>query len=322
MDYLLIKTVHVGAATISIIGFSWRGLLMLRSSPLLQQKWLARDAAVHCLYSVSHAAFAQLRQDLWQLKLKYEQSGIDTARMPLGVHPASLDARTGGAFAADVRKVILRYAGTGNLRRATFTALRVPDRWWRFGALERDGQGGWQRVEIPRLETQAVDIFNVAVEDGVDLGPERGLDAIFNVLPEEYPEEDNLFTVINKGYRFNDDRDLPVFRNKLSALARFSNPQRTSAADLDCASCHYADAARFYVRNRFPELDDVLPADAFRNPDPDLFDLSNTTLAVRSARVVRAFGFHGDQPVVSQRTINESAAVADRFNREMLAAAR
>ena len=38
MDYAAIKFVHVACAVLSIAGFAWRGLLMLRDSPLLRAR--------------------------------------------------------------------------------------------------------------------------------------------------------------------------------------------------------------------------------------------------------------------------------------------
>ncbi|HEY7996070.1 MAG TPA: SirB2 family protein [Steroidobacteraceae bacterium] len=40
MDYLAVKTLHVGCAIASIAGFAARGVLMLRDSPLLERRWL------------------------------------------------------------------------------------------------------------------------------------------------------------------------------------------------------------------------------------------------------------------------------------------
>ena len=39
MDYLLLKQVHLASAVLSITGFTARGLLMLRDSPLLQSRF-------------------------------------------------------------------------------------------------------------------------------------------------------------------------------------------------------------------------------------------------------------------------------------------
>ena len=277
-------------------------------------RWLVRDAAIHAIYRLEGDEPDLLLGGLWALKRANGRLGVRTDGLPLGVHPALRSPVTAGRFSQALNTLVLRHARGDRLHRVTFTALRVPTRWWRFGALEKVGESRWQRVDIPRLDAPSVDIFNVAVEDGVDLGPERGLDAVFNVLPEEYPERDNLLPLINKGYRFNDARDRPVFAEKLDAVARFENPASSNADELDCASCHYTDAARYYAENRFPDLRDLQPKDRFQNPNPSLFDLSNTSIVARSTRLVRAFGYQGAEPAVSQRTINESAVVADWLN--------
>ena len=278
-----------------------------------KNSWTTRDAALHCIYALSETDFMHLRADLWQVKLKYGQLGVDTTLRSLGIHPAMQNEATADAFSRDIQSIMLRYAGTSNLRKITFSALRVPTRWWRFGGFEKDEAGSWGAVDIPRIDAHIVDIFNVAMTDG-DLGPNEGLDAVFNVLPEDYPDSDNLFAVINKGYRFNDHRDLAVFREKLDAVARFRNPHSSSTDSLDCASCHYADAARYYVSNRFPELGQFRSDDEFDNPDPGIHNLQNSTVVASSTRVVRAFGYFDEKPAVSQRTIHDSAVSAHWLN--------
>lgn len=277
------------------------------------EKWTARDAAVHCVYTIPGPDFARLRDNLWAVKRKYENHGVSTSRAPLDVHPALSNKATAESFQKDIQSIILRHAGSRHLSRVTFTALRVPTRWWRFGGIEKDDHGQWTPTRIPRIDARTVDIFNVAVAEG-GLGKDDGIDAIFNVLPEEYPESDNLFRIINKGYRFNDDRDLPVFRDKLDAVARFRNPHRSNTGNLDCASCHYADAARYYAANRFPQLSEFRSAERFENPDPADFNLDNNTVATTSTRTVRAFGYLDDEPSISQRTIHDSAASAHWLN--------
>ncbi len=272
--------------------------------------WLARDAAVHCFYGLSPTELELLKKDLWDIKKRFAELGVDTKLKALDIHPALRNDRTADGFGREIRRVLLKYVGEGNLEKITYVALLVPTKWWRFGAFEKDRNGKWRTADIPRLGAPTEDIFNVAVYDGIGLGPEKGLDAVFNVLPEDYPEADNIFTVINKGYRFNDARDRSVFEGKLDTIARFQNPRRTNVDNLDCAACHYADATRYYMGNRFRELKQADSVEEFENPDPTVFNLENGTLAAASTRNVRAFGFLGDKPVVSQRTINESALSA------------
>ena len=277
-------------------------------------KWLARDAAVHCFYALSRGELELLKEELWDIKKRFADLGVDTKLKALDVHPALRNKRTADAFNRDIQRALLNYVGDSNLEKITFVALLVPTKWWRFGAFEKDRNGDWQTAAIPRLDAPTEDIFNVAVYDGIGLGPEKGVDAVFNVLPEDYPEADNIFAVINKGYRFNDARDRSVFRGKLDAIARFQNPRKTNVDNLDCATCHYADATKYYMGNRFQELRTAGSTEEFKNPDPALFNLENRTLAATSTRNVRAFGFFGDRPVVSQRTINESALSAHWLN--------
>ena len=255
-----------------------------------------------------------LKKDLLDIKKRFADLGVDTKLQALDIHPALRNERTADAFTREIRRALLKYVGEGNLERITYVALLVPTKWWRFGAFEKDRNGTWHTADIPRLDAPTEDIFNVAVYDGIGLGPEKGIDAVFNVLPEDYPEADNIFAVINKGYRFNDLRDRSVFEEKLDAIARFQNPRKTNVDNLDCATCHYADATRYYMGNRFQELKQAGSAEEFKNPDPTVFNLENGTLAATSTRNVRAFGFFGDKPVISQRTINESALSAHRLN--------
>jgi len=104
-------------------------------------RWLSRDAAVHCIHAMREDEFTQLIRGLWRLKGEFAVRGVDTRRRALGVHPAASDPRTARYFAQAMKALILRHAGAENLRRVTFSALRVPTRWWRFGALEKDSQG-------------------------------------------------------------------------------------------------------------------------------------------------------------------------------------
>ena len=278
------------------------------------RKWLARDAAVHSFYRLSSSDLALLKQDLWSLKKKFAALGVDTRLKALDIHPALKDEHTAESFNLDIQHTLLKYTSHSKLDKFTYVALLVPKRWWRFGIFEKNRNGDWQTPSIPRLETPTEDIFNVAVHDGIGLGPEKGVDAVFNVLPEDYPAEDNIFPVINKGYRFNDARDQTVFRGKLDVIARFQNPHQTNANNLDCASCHYADATKYYMANRFPDLNQAISPQRYENPAPAVFNLENKSVAPRSARNVRAFGFFQDKPVISQRTINESAVAAHWLN--------
>ncbi len=282
----------------------------------LDGKWTARDAAVHTVYRLSTTEFEQLTGQLWQLKIAAHQAGVSTHKRPLGVHPALANPGTAKRFNDQLQKLLLDYCGENNLIRVTFMSLMIPTQWWRFGGFERTVEGRWNRLIIPRLGAPDEDIFNTALEEQ-PFGkgtPGREMDATFNVLPDEYPENDNIFPLIDNSYRQENEDNLSVFRSRLDAVARFRNPHKTNFDTLDCAACHYADASRFYAEKSFPELKGHLSPDSYRNPDPGLFDLENTTVGRAATRILRGFGYFDDQPALNQRAIHESAEAAHWLN--------
>jgi hypothetical protein len=58
-------------------------------------------------------------------------------------------------------------------------------------------------------------------------------------------------------------------------------------------------------------IEQIWSADAYRNAR---YDMTNVTPTIWDTRRIRAFGYFGDGPAISQRVINESADVADIIN--------
>jgi hypothetical protein len=80
---------------------------------------------------------------------------------------------------------------------------------------------------------------------------------------------------------------------------------------VDCASCHVASRARTNAEQR-RAVDTSAWAEAFRaNPR---FDLRRVDGAGNDPRALRAFGYFGRLSALSQRTINESAEVAEALS--------
>lgn len=283
------------------------------------QQWTSRDAAAHSFYSLTQSDFEKLKERLWQLKIQNLQYDVNTQYLPLNVHPGLLNSQTKKEFNKSLNQIWLSFCGENNLKQLTFMSLLVPTRWWRFGSfsLADTTNPKWKRDLIPRLNgADFIDIFNTASESTESSQPKRGLemDGMFNSLPEKYPESDNIFSLISQSYRFNDERDLPVFKTKLAAVDRFKNPNITHSKNLDCASCHFADASQFYAQKRFPELKSFSSVEAFTNPNPKRYNLANTTISISSTRVVRAFGYFETSPAINQRTIHDSAQSAEGMN--------
>lgn len=278
-------------------------------------QWTSQDASVHTFYRISRVNFEKVKATLLNIKKQNEKFNVVTNRLPLGVHPGFLNAQTRGSFIQDLNSLIKNQCGDENLYKVTFMRLLTHNIWWRFGGLIKH-QDQWNHVMVPRLNMNFQDIFNSAQEvaGGANF-PGKEMDAIFNIQPETYPAEDDLTTVVNHGFRKNNDEDLVDFKDKISAIERFQNPKFTSPNDLDCASCHFADSTRFYVNSRFPELTPWQTQFRFSNPDESRYDISNSTIVPRATRVVRAFGYFGSQPAINQRVINDSVESAEWLNR-------
>lgn len=282
------------------------------------RQWTTQDASVHTFYGIMPEEFSNLRRDLWSLKQSLQPWGISTEDRPLGIHPGFLDPRSRGPFSRQLKETILKYAGEKSLYKVTFMRLLTAQVWWRFGGIikaEDQSEGEFNPVLVARTGMKFQDIFNSATEtEDLQNLPGREMDAVFNFQPPEYPEQDDLMPVINRGYRTNNALDHDVFQNKIAAIDRFQNPLHTNPHTLDCASCHFADAARFYINLRFPDLAPVKSLDAFQNPEPQAFDLTNLTIAKQATRVIRAFGYFDSRPAIIQRTIHDSADSAHWLN--------
>lgn len=278
------------------------------------QKWVTLDAAIHTFYKLTPSEFLNFKNELLSLKKENLKYGVDTNHLPLQIHPAFLSKKTKKFFTEKFNALILKNCGQTNIQKMTFMSLLTQNIWWRFGGVERQGNQ-WNQVKIPRVNLTFEDIFNSAHEENpplVNKGTE--MDSVFNIIPDNYPEEDNLLSVINDGYRFNDEKDLAVFKTKIDAIERFRNPHFTNSATLDCSSCHYADNTRFYMNQRFNELTRFDSKYSFKNPNPQIFNLSNSSVVQKATRVIRAFGYFENQPAISQRAIHDSSESAHWLN--------
>ncbi|MCB0341405.1 MAG: hypothetical protein H6626_09160 [Pseudobdellovibrionaceae bacterium] len=278
-------------------------------------EWEALDAAVHSFYRLSEIQREAVSHRLWSLKIESESWGVTTTGVPLNIHPALMNLNYADQFNQKLLQMLVEFCGEENLYQLTFMELLVPSRWWRFGGFKKNNQKQWQAFEVPRIGALTEDIFNTGFEEGSSYQvPGKAMDAVFNVLPDDYPEEDIIYPIINRGDRKNNESDEPIFKELFRPIERFRNPKFTNSNNLDCASCHYADAARFFSEQRFPRLKNFQVAEAFENPNPQDFDLTNTTIAKEATRIVRALGYFVDQPAINQRTINESAVSASWLN--------
>lgn len=292
----------------------------------------AEDRAAHTFYQMSAKEFDAFLKEWTALadQVSPPRKGLslpwEARGKPLNVHPAFADPKLGPVFATGIERLLRKYCGSRNLIQYTAMQLMSPDHtWWSFAGIERkrteSGQHAWRAIEIPRVKggkiaghysENKIDFFNLEVELNPRSNEVTGMRGQFNFA---YDDDTDLRPVF-QAYQKPTEQDRPRFLSALPLVARFQNPSHTNPQNLDCVSCHVAQPVQFWMTESLSgiKLDRSQSGLWFRNPDPRRFDLRNPTIAAKSTRILRAFGYFGTQPAINQRVINETATVAHFLN--------
>lgn len=252
------------------------------------------DATIHLFYELDDAAFSSVHRALWALK---DRAGDATASKPLDVHPVMRAEGLAGPYASQVKDLVLQHCGAQNLTRVAFMSVAAFGRAWRFGAFNVVS-GALVADEIPRLN-------GLTAQNVQEFGSPEFRNG--SLLPA--PPGDDLDVLLSESaMRLADERTLT--RALISAL-RIEHPERESPKTIDCGSCHVASRARRHAEG-YRAVDTSQWADAF-HASPR-FDLRRVDGAEDDPSALRAFGYFGPRSALSQRTINESAVVAEALS--------
>lgn len=247
---------------------------------------ITADAAVHTFYDLSPTEWTNLLQSIQPLT-------SDDMNVSLDVHPRIRAEGLGGEYWSRLREILLQFAGEKNLTRATSMSVNMMGSIWVFTGFDIE-DGVMTRMQIPRqskvVQGVLVDIDNLS-EMFIQVRPDldapaswlsliaNSKDSAINMKPEEIKE---------------------ALRESL----RLENPRLTNTANVDCASCHVAQTAHFWGEIRFPKWNSKAEAESYKNQS---VNLENRSLRRGFSNRLRAFGYFVDEPVISQRLINESA---------------
>ena len=245
---------------------------------------LAHDVAVHAFYPVPAAQLAPVIAELRDLaRIQGTPPGA-----ALGVSAA---ARAGNpAYLGRLRVLVLRYARGDQLVRVTV-----------IGQIAGSAAFAWIFRGLDRTGDALVPIAIPGIAGAQQSALLAGGDAIYNV--DRVADAPAGFALALNGVRFAaaapDQRTAAV-----AALIALQNPLLHDTNDLQCLACHVATP----LTARRARATGVSPATLpgyFASPRA----LAVDTIASRDPRVVRAFGWAGQQPAISQRVVNETAAV-------------
>ncbi len=272
--------------------------LRLVAQPVVVDSMLqssTEDGAIHLFYELNGADFADVRATLAELKAL---AGSETDGKPLDVHPVMKRQGLGGAYATKLFALVLRLCGQQNLKRVAFMRLVQHDVAWRFGALNVEN-GQLVADPIPRLNSsleQGVQEFGNDDFRSGELQPE----AIGDPFPVLLSESE---------FRLTDQR---TFDRAVTAALRIEHPARSNPKTMDCGSCHTASRS---LRNANKERPFDVSAHEDRFVANPRFNLTRVDAVGDDPRALRAFGYFEDKSAFSQRTINESAEVAEALSK-------
>lgn len=251
----------------------------------------ARDSALHLFYRLDNAVISGVIDGLRKLRGLAPEAAVGA---PLDVHPAIVAQGANGAYGTALRELVLAHVGEENLVRVTFF-LRAPpiNEVWFFGGLERkDGKfavlniaevgAGNQRVILTSSDTS----YEYALTP-VESKPEDGRVLLSSAAAEAASAEERE----------------AAFRSFL----RIENPLKYVPDDLPCAGCHVSSFVKAEATRRFGFDAATFDGDVFKSTR----NLESRGGSATNASSLRAFGWFKGEPMISQRTINDSAAVVD-----------
>lgn len=236
---------------------------------------LAADAALHAFFAVPASELPVLLEALDALAAEHPQ----LRAAPLQVVPAS------ATFKTTLAALLTRYCSPATLKRLTFFAQ--PDVFaqvrWVFRGIEKH-DAGFVDMTIPSASDGGLQHVFLGV-NGYQATVLADVPAGFALSLDE-----SGFGAASEANRLQ----------ALNALAEINDPVSRNVDTLQCVSCHVTT-----VLARLRADGGVLPP-RFTSP----YDLSTDGgESARRTGSLRAFGWLGDTPMISQRVVNESAHV-------------
>lgn len=254
--------------------------------------WLTLDAALHTFYVLTDPEWRELTA-----ALRPTGPVSPTAGLPLQIHPILRREGYRGNFWRTVSPILLKFVGEARLSRATAMTVNPLGTVWFFTGLNV-GQGGQLGpIAIARIgeKTQGF-ATNVERDDSKEFR------AAMSPSPAEEPTVKKL---LNNSRTARANMTEAELQEALRAALRLQNPRFHNPGTADCVSCHVAPTISQWAMNNFPQWNwgQLFPNELYRG----IGNATNTTVRPGRAKVLRAFGYFERDPIISNRTINETS---------------
>jgi hypothetical protein len=267
----------------------------------------AEDSALHVFYSLTRDQFTSALRQV--IALRTANGGI-TDLGPLAVHPIAAQQGVSGAMATGLAAIVKEFAGTGTLTR--MTRLYSSFDFWDFNGIDIAG-GASTPMVIPTLPDNATTVLFTAP---------LASDTLAGSFNPATTSTDDI-TLLAR-FAAAQQATKEAQQSAFDAALRIENPTLNSPNTIDCASCHVAGVARSL--NSGPlGLSTTGNSNAFVAPSAippaDLAETAAPTPGIPS-RNFHAFSYKGDQPLIMQRVINETASIVAYVNAAGLTSAK
>ena len=246
----------------------------------------AQDVGFHAFYSIRNdeisGAVAALRK---LATLAPAQTG------PLGVSLA-LGAADPEPYANQLRAFVRRYGGEARLVRLTMNALdlKFSALVWSLRGLEKKGTV-FSEMTIPgttEMSGEVAERVTLTGNPGYDTAPNTDTPAGLRVALSQL--------------KF-DAADPTNKRTALAALAAVESPLTATAETVACVGCHVSTVV-MSARNTSSAIDPLTLPGRYTSK----FDLATTGgKSAQTPTTLRALGYLGQQPMISQRVVNDTA---------------
>jgi hypothetical protein len=268
------------------------------------------NAALHTLYPVSDEEWPKLVEDFRRLKAN---SPKKTRGIALGVHPGFVDG-LGGAFAQDFHRRIRPWILQSRISRL---ALFLP--------LE-NGEHSFKRFHLfePAAKNRIIPLWisersesPIEIRYGNARAKDERTSEFFSFAPNKknalrtQSTDDDLQVLLGDSKAFVKDREQMIRFAEMQR--RVESPEKHGSLSIDCLTCHASGAAKAYLERELGFFEKRRIEEP-RFVSRGIYDLTNTSAKTSSLVRFRAFGYFGSDVSILDRTIHESALVAESLN--------
>lgn len=250
----------------------------------------ARDTALHLFYSIDD--FAAVVDALRELRTLEPETAVSG---PLEVHPSLLAQGVNGAYGTALRDLVLSLTGVDRLRRITFF-LRAPStipNWFLGGFEVENGELTTLKIEGVRDDVQQV-ILDVSADAYT-----------YQVSPAGISVEDGSAFLSSEAMAAATDTER---QESFASYLRVENPTIYVPDQLSCVGCHLSTFVTAYAEREYGLMAAAFPEDGYSSTTRDL-QLSSGAAAEPTS--LRALGWFDFDPMISRRTVNDTAQVLD-----------